>query len=301
VIVYSHPDCLQHSPGPGHPEAAARLSAVLDAIAEMGLTVQQAPAARREQLAAAHSDSMIDLLVRSAPSEGLVRIDADTVMSPASISAAIHAAGAGVAGVDDLLGKRSTRVFCAVRPPGHHSTRGEAMGFCLFNSIAVAAAHALQRGVERLTIIDFDVHHGNGTQDIFWNEPRVQYVSSHQSPLYPGTGADTETGRAGNVVNAGLPEGTDSHAFRHVWRSRLLPAIDRFGPQMLLISAGFDAHYLDPLAGLALREADFAWVTHELVVLANKHAQGRILSMLEGGYSLSALRESVKAHLQALC
>jgi acetoin utilization deacetylase AcuC-like enzyme len=273
---------------------------VLDAIGELGLTVQQAPPASRTQLARVHTEALIELLIRSAPKDGLARIDADTVMSPASISAAMHAAGAGVAGIDDLLDGRDQRVFCAVRPPGHHATRAAAMGFCLFNSIAVAAAHALSRGICRLAIIDFDVHHGNGTQDIFWNDPRVLYVSSHQAPLYPGTGLESETGEHRNIINVGLPEGTDSHMFRQVWRSQLLPAINRQAPQLILISAGFDGHYLDPLAGLALRETDFAWLSHELVMLANKHAGGRILSMLEGGYSLTALRESVKVHLDAL-
>ena len=190
--------------------------------------------------------------------------------------------------------------FCAVRPPGHHATADAAMGFCLFNNIAVAAAHALAAGLQRVTIADFDVHHGNGTQDIFWAEPRVQYVSSHQWPLYPGTGAESETGRSKNVLNASLPEGSGSTEFRKAWSERLLPAIAAFAPQLILVSVGFDGHYLDPLAGLALKGADFGWLTAEFVRLADISAQGRVLSMLEGGYSLTALRESVTAHLQAM-
>lgn len=300
MIVYSHPACLEHQPGPGHPEAPARLAAVLEAVAGMGLPVRPAPRVETADLVRVHTPGLVEGIRRHAPRHGLLRIDADTAMSAGSLEAAERAAGAAVAGVDDLLAGRSQRVFCAVRPPGHHATADQAMGFCLFNSVAVAAAHALAAGLERVTIVDFDVHHGNGTQDIFWSEPRVQYVSSHQWPLYPGTGADSETGASGNIVNGGLPGGSGAAEFRQLWGTRLLPAIRAFAPQLLLISAGFDAHYLDPLAGLGLNAADYYWLTVELVAIAEISAGGRVLSLLEGGYSLTALRESTVAHLTAL-
>ncbi|HKT40785.1 MAG TPA: histone deacetylase family protein, partial [Rhodanobacteraceae bacterium] len=228
------------------------------------------------------------------------RLDPDTVMSPGSLDAALHAAGAACAAVDAILAGETLRAFCAVRPPGHHATRDEAMGFCLFNSVAVAAAHALAvHGLARVAIVDFDVHHGNGTQAIFWREPRVLYASSHQMPLYPGTGAASEHGD-GNIVNAPLPPGAGSVEFRAVWEDQLLPELDRFRPQLLLISAGFDAHARDPLAQLNLETADYTWITQRLVELADRHADGRIASALEGGYDLDALRECTAVHVAAL-
>jgi acetoin utilization deacetylase AcuC-like enzyme len=228
-----------------------------------------------------------------------VRFDADTVMSPDSLEAALRAAGAVCAAVDAAIDGTAVRAFCAVRPPGHHATRNTAMGFCLFNNIAVGAAHALACGIERVAIVDFDVHHGNGSQAIFWSEPRVLYASTHQAPLYPGTGTRAETG-AGNIVNAPLPPRSGSAEFRNAFTQTVLPALHGFQPQLVMISAGFDAHRLDPLADLNLDADDYAWATRELVDIANKYASGRVVSSLEGGYSLTALRESTAAHVGAL-
>ena len=303
VALYSHPSCLEHDPGPGHPESPARLAAVLEALADprfAALPRLQAPQATREQIARVHARELIDSVTDDPPRTGWRRLDPDTVMSPASADAALRAAGAVCAAVDAVVGGAHRRAFCAVRPPGHHATHDTAMGFCLFNSVAVGAAHAIAvHGLERVAIVDFDVHHGNGTQDIFWSDPRVLYASSHQSPLYPGTGARSETG-AGNIVNAPLQPGAGSAEFRAAYESIVLPALDRFEPELVIISAGFDAHRLDPLANLALEADDYAWVTSRLVELAERHAQGRVVSSLEGGYSLTALRESTAAHAQAL-
>lgn len=300
--VYTHPACTRHDPGPGHAERPLRLVAVTESLREAfpdRLRWCEAPAASRGQLLRAHSDELL-ALVLDTPVDGPVQLDPDTVLAPGSAEAALRAAGAGVAAVDAVLKGEETRVFCAVRPPGHHATVHAAMGFCLFNNIAVAAAHACDKhGLARVAVIDFDVHHGNGTQAIFDNDPRVMYVSSHQMPLYPDTGYAHERG-VGNIVNAPLPAGTGSEGFRRVWRERLLPTLDGFRPQLVLISAGFDAHKRDPLAQIDLDGEDFAWLTAELVALAERHAQGRVVSMLEGGYDLAALRESAVAHVGAM-
>jgi acetoin utilization deacetylase AcuC-like enzyme len=302
VRVYTHPACTRHDPGPGHAERPLRLVAVTESLREAfpdRLRWCEAPAASRGQLLRAHSDELL-ALVLDTPVDGPVQLDPDTVLAPGSAEAALRAAGAGVAAVDAVLKGEETRVFCAVRPPGHHATVHAAMGFCLFNNIAVAAAHACDKhGLARVAVIDFDVHHGNGTQAIFDNDPRVMYVSSHQTPLYPDTGYAHERG-VGNIVNAPLPPGTGSEGFRRVWRERLLPTLDGFRPQLVLISAGFDAHKRDPLAQIELDGEDFAWLTAELVALAERHAQGRVVSMLEGGYDLAALRESAVAHVGAM-
>ncbi|MFI4970881.1 MAG: histone deacetylase family protein [Lysobacterales bacterium] len=303
VALYTHPSCLAHDPGPAHPESPTRLAAVLEALAGVrfaDLARIEAPRATREQLARVHHAAMIDGILENAPRQGWRRLDADTVMSPASPEAALRAAGAVCAAVDAAIAGRQRRAFCAVRPPGHHATPSAAMGFCLFNNIAIGAAHALAaHGLERVAIVDFDVHHGNGSQDIFWNEPRVLYASSHQWPLYPGSGARGETG-AGNILNVPLPTGAGSAEFRDAYEQIVLPALDAFAPQLMLISAGFDAHRLDPLARLNLVADDYAWVTGRLVELAERHARGRVVSGLEGGYSLVALRESAAAHVAAL-
>jgi acetoin utilization deacetylase AcuC-like enzyme len=303
VDVYTHSACLQHDTGPGHPESASRLAAVLRALESpscAALSRHDAPRATRDQLERVHSARQIDTILAAAPRVGLVRLDADTVLSSDSVEAALRAAGAACAAVDAIMSGTATRAFCAVRPPGHHATRDVAMGFCLFNSIAVAAAHALDEyALERVAIVDFDVHHGNGTADIFASDARVLYVSSHQSPLYPGTGATSEQG-VGNLVHAPLPANAGSAEFREAYESRLLPAIDRFAPQLILISAGFDAHRLDPLANLRLDTGDFDWVSRRLCELADRHAQGRVVSSLEGGYSLAALHEATLAHVNAL-
>jgi acetoin utilization deacetylase AcuC-like enzyme len=299
--IYSHPACIAHDPGPGHPECPERLLAVAEALraALPQLPWIEAPQAMRSQLQRVHSLELIAQIL-DAPVHGLRRLDADTAMSAQSAEAALRACGAGIAGVDAVMRGDARRAFCAVRPPGHHATADIAMGFCLFNAAAVAAAHALEvHGLTRVAIVDFDVHHGNGTQAIFESEERVMYLSSHQAAAYPGTGFANERG-VGNLVNVPLPAGSDGAAFRHAWRERLLPALAQFRPQLLLISAGFDAHRLDPLADLNLEAADFAWLSAELAAQARRSASGRVVSLLEGGYSLSALRECVVAHVAAL-
>jgi len=303
VALYTHAACLDHDPGPGHPETPARLAAVLEALDESAFPALRridAPRATRTQLSRVHVRRLIDSVIDHGPLHYWRMLDADTMMSPGSAEAAQRAAGAVCAAVDAAMSGESPRAFCAVRPPGHHATPDTAMGFCLFNNVAAGAAHALAaHGLERVAIVDFDVHHGNGTQDIFWSEPRVMYASSHQWPLYPGTGDRAETG-VGNIVNAPLPAGAGSKPFRDAWDKTVLPALDAFAPQLVLISAGFDAHQLDPLANLNLETDDYAWITRRLVDLANRHAEGRIVSSLEGGYSLEALRDSVAAHVSAL-
>jgi len=299
--VYTHAACLQHDPGPGHPESPARLEAVLDALHQALPRIQwfQAPLATREQIARVHHRDLI-AQVLDTPVSASLRLDADTVLSPGSAQAALRACGAGIAAVDAVLSTDAGQAFCAVRPPGHHATSHTAMGFCLLNNVAIAAAHALAaHGLQRVAILDFDVHHGNGTQAIFEHEPRVLYLSSHQSPLYPDSGRADETG-VGNVVNAPLPPRSGSQLFRAAWSEDLLPVLDGFAPELVLVSAGFDAHRLDPLADLQLESADYHWLSSEIAALAARHAQGRVVSLLEGGYSLTALRECSVAHLLGL-
>ena len=300
--VYTHPACLLHDTGPGHAESPQRLRAVTDGLRSAfpkQLDWREAPRASRGQLLRAHAPELLDIVLETRP-HGRALLDPDTVLSPDSDEAALRAAGAAVAAVDAALLGPSPRVFCAVRPPGHHATRDHAMGFCLFNNIAVAALHALEaHGLERVAIADFDVHHGNGSQAIFEHDKRVLFASSHQWPLYPDTGAFNDTGD-GNIVNAPLPAEADGAAFRAAWAERLLPALDAFKPQLLLVSAGFDAHRRDPLAQLRLETEDFAWISRELVRLASRHCGGRLVSTLEGGYDLDALRESSIAHVREL-
>jgi acetoin utilization deacetylase AcuC-like enzyme len=301
--LYTHSACLQHDPGPGHAERPARLRAVLQALdldRYAALDRVEAPLATREQLLRVHSVAHVDRILAGAPADGQYRLDGDTLMSPGSVEAAWRAAGANVAAVDAVLNGDCLRAFCVVRPPGHHATRDHAMGFCLFNNVAVAAAHALAaHGLKRVAIADFDVHHGNGTQAIFEREPRVLFVSSHQSPLYPGSGHEDERG-VGNIVNGPLSPGAGSHEFRELWDSVLLPRLDAFRPQLVLVSAGFDAHRDDPLADIRLGHEDYAWVTERLVALARSHASGRLVSTLEGGYDLAALAACASAHVSAL-
>lgn len=301
VRVYTHEACLAHDAGPGHVERPQRLIAVVAALREAfdDLDWQPAPRATREQLLRVHVPELVDLVLGARP-ETLLALDPDTMLSPHSGEAALRAAGAVVAAVDAACSGEALRAFCAVRPPGHHATADAAMGFCLFNNVAVAAAHALEaHGLQRVAIVDFDVHHGNGTQDIFAYEPRVFYASSHQWPLYPGTGAAHERG-GGNVRNAALPPGSGGERFRQAWEQALLPALDEFRPQLLLISAGFDGHWRDPLADLQLDAADLGWLTGRLAGLADAHAGGRMVSALEGGYDLQALAECSVAHVRAL-
>lgn len=301
--LYTHPACLQHDPGPGHAERPARLRAVLQALDQdryAALDRVEAPLATREQLLRVHSATHIERVLASVPTTGHHHLDEDTLMSPGSVEAALRAAGANVAAVDAVLNGDCQRAFCAVRPPGHHATRDQAMGFCLFNNIAVAAAHALTaHGLKRVAIADFDVHHGNGTQAIFERDPRVLFVSSHQSPLYPESGREDERGM-GNIVNGTLSPGAGSHEFRELWDAVLLPRLDAFRPQLVLVSAGFDAHRDDPLADIRLGHEDYAWVTARLAGLARAHAGGRLVSTLEGGYDLAALAACASAHVSAL-
>lgn len=301
--LYTHASCLQHDPGPAQPESPARLRAVLQALDHdrfAAIDRVEAPRATREQLLRVHTPEHVERILAIAPDEGTVRLDEDTLMSPGSAEAALRAAGAVVAAVDAVLGSDGGQAFCAVRPPGHHATPDRAMGFCLFNNVAVGAAHAIaEYGLKRVAIADFDVHHGNGTQDIFAREPRVLFISSHQMPLYPETGRADERG-VGNIVNAPLSPGDGSYEFRELWESTLLPKLHAFKPQLLLISAGFDAHRNDPLADLRLGSEDYAWITQRLVDVARAHAQGRVVSTLEGGYNLLALSTSAAAHVGEL-
>jgi acetoin utilization deacetylase AcuC-like enzyme len=301
--LYTHAVCLQHDPGPGHAESPARLRAVLKALDHDRFAVidrVEAPRATREQLLRVHTADHVDRILSITPADETVRLDEDTLMSSASAQAGLHAAGALVAAVDAVMKGSANRAFCAVRPPGHHATSDTAMGFCLFNNVAVAAAHALAaHGLKRVAIADFDVHHGNGTQDIFEREPRVLFLSSHQSPLYPGTGRAEEKG-VGNIINAPLSAGDGSYEFRELWDGVLLPRLHAFKPQLLLISAGFDAHRNDPLADIRLQTEDYAWITERLVDVARTHADGRVVSTLEGGYDLTALAASASAHVAAL-
>ncbi|HEY0199750.1 MAG TPA: histone deacetylase family protein [Rhodanobacter sp.] len=301
--LYTHPACLLHDPGPGHAEQPARLLAVLQALDQdrfAALDRVEAPLATREQLLRVHDAAHIERILAGAPKEGFIRLDEDTLMSPGSADAALRAAGAVIAAVDHAMSGENRRAFCAVRPPGHHATGAHAMGFCLFNNIAVAAAHALQQhGLKRVAIADFDVHHGNGTQAIFEREPRVLFVSSHQSPLYPGTGGEDEHG-VGNIVNGTLSPGAGSLEFRELWDHLLLPRMHAFKPQLVLVSAGFDAHRNDPLADIRLGKEDYAWITGQLLALSQRHAAGRLVSTLEGGYDLAALATSTAAHVDEL-
>ena len=304
-FLISHPSFLAHDTGDYHPERPDRLRAVLAALDDAAiahLVSVVAPAATIEQLVRVHPQEYVAAILGVRPPAGeLVQIDADTIMSTESAEAARHAAGAVVAGVDAVMRDAAQTVFAAVRPPGHHALPSIPGGFCLFNSVAVGALHAQAvYGLERVAIVDFDVHHGQGTQAIVEADPRLFYASSHQSPLYPGTGSARERGVAGNVINVPLAAGSGSAEFRAAWGDRILPALDVFAPELLIVSAGFDAHRRDPLAQLNVETGDFGWLTGELVAIADRHAQGRIVSALEGGYDLEALAESVVAHVQAL-
>ena len=301
MLAWTHPACLAHDTGPDHPERPARLQVVLDALHRHcpGLEWHEAPAARRGDLCRVHSAEMVDQVLLPVTA-GIHHLDAETVVSPGSARAALHAAGAGIAAVDAVMAGPQRTGFCAVRPPGHHATGDTPMGFCLLNNIAVAAAHARDRhGLERIAIVDFDVHHGNGTQAIFRDDPAVAYFSTHQSGLYPHTGHGRERG-LGNLHNVLLPPGSGGFRFRNTWADQLLPLLDDFRPQLLLVSAGFDGHLSDPLADLMLDAEDFAWLSAELLAIAGRHGQGRLVSMLEGGYNLDALAECSVAHVRAL-
>lgn len=298
----THPSSLRHDMGADHPECPARIHAIEDQLIASGLLPflyrHEAPAASKEQLARVHSVDYIESIFRISPQSGLVYLDADTAMNPHSLEAALHAAGAAVKAVDLVMSGEAENAFCNIRPPGHHAGHSSAAGFCIFNNVAVAAAHALEHhGLQRVAIADFDVHHGNGTDEIFNADTRVMLCSTFRHPYYPYAGTESANE---HIINVPLAAGASGAEFRAAVTEQWLPALERFQPQLLLISAGFDAHREDDMGGLALREADYAWVTEELKNLAKRHAGGRIVSTLEGGYALHALGRSAMAHIKVL-
>jgi len=304
TLLYYHPACLDHDPGHGHPERPDRLRAVMQALSHPDfakLERRDAPMADPGLLTLGHPPDFVDRILGMIPPMGRAMIDGDTVVSPGSREAALRAAGAVFAAVDAVAAGEARNAFCAVRPPGHHAEPQQAMGFCLFNQVAVAGIHArANHGIERVAVVDFDVHHGNGTQAMYEHDPNLFYASTHQWPLYPGTGSSEEHGVDGNIVNAPLQPGAGSADFRRAFERIVLPALDAFKPGMILISAGFDAHQDDPLASLNLVEDDYAWATTQMCRLADKHCNGRVVSSLEGGYDLRALGASTAAHVRAL-
>ena len=302
ISIISHPDCALHEMGSNHPESPDRLIAIQDRLIASGLDLllqhHNAPLATREQLCRVHDADYVEQIFRLSPQQGHVEIDPDTSMNPHTVTAALRAAGAMVLGVDLVMSGENSAAFCNTRPPGHHAEHNKAMGFCIFNNIAVGAAHALHDyNLERVAIVDFDVHHGNGTEDIFKDEPKVLLCSIFQHPFYPYTGSNTQSE---HIINVPLAAGTDGMKFREVVNSHWLPKLEAFQPELILISAGFDAHIEDEMSGLHLVEEDYGWVTAQIKIIADKYAQGRIVSTLEGGYALSALGRSAAAHIKAL-
>jgi acetoin utilization deacetylase AcuC-like enzyme len=304
TLLITHPAGLNHLTPLGHPERPDRLRALDEVFGEERFQMLQrveAPSVPLETIALCHPMDYIEQIRAVSPKEGMVRLDADTAMSPGSLEAAMRAVGGAVHAVDEVIGKRAANAFCCMRPPGHHTETARPMGFCIFNTAAIAARHAQDRhGIGRAAIVDFDVHHGNGSQEIFWSDSTVMYCSTHEMPLYPGTGAVSERGEHDNIVNAPLRAGDAGEAFRAAFESRILPRLAAFGAELIIISAGFDAHRRDPLANLQLVEADFAWATQKLMEVADKTAQGRVVSVLEGGYDLEGLSQSAAAHVTAL-
>ncbi len=304
TLLITHPASLKHEMPPGHPERIERIRAVEQALEDerfAGLIRATAPLGLLEQVTLCHPLAFAQAVIAASPETGLVQIDADTLMSPGTIEAALRGVGAATLAVDEVMRGAAANAFCATRPPGHHAESDKAMGFCFFNSAAIAARHAQKaHGLERVAIVDWDVHHGNGTQEIFWDDPSVLYASTHEMPLYPGTGAPSERGQHGTIVNAPLRAGDASAEFREAFEAALLPRIEAFAADLIIISAGFDAHWRDPLANINLKEADFAWATQKLMEIADRHAKGRVISVLEGGYDLEALSRSAAAHVMAL-
>jgi acetoin utilization deacetylase AcuC-like enzyme len=299
--IITHKDCLKHINPPGHPEKVERLEYILDALTPLGFDIIAAPLVADDDLLRVHSQSHISAIQASVPKSGWTSLDNDTHVCPDTLTAALRSAGGAIRAVDMVMADEVQSVFVATRPPGHHCERETPMGFCFFGNVALAAKHALDHhGLSRVAIVDFDVHHGNGTQDLVEGDARILFASTHQMPLYPGTGHAHETGGYGNVVNVPLIEGAGTDAFRAAMMEKILPAVDTWAPELLLISAGFDAHKADPLAGMELDETDFAWVTKELCLLAKKHSNGRVVSCLEGGYDVDALASSVVSHVKAL-
>ncbi len=303
LALISHPDCLGHIEIPGHAEQRARLTTVLEALdaARLNMVSVTAPLAKREALLLVHGADYVDQVLNCEPDEGWHKLDPDTALSPGSVNAALRAVGALIAGVDGVMANTFERAFCAVRPPGHHARPEAAMGFCLFNSVAIAAKYAQQHyGLKRVAVVDFDVHHGNGTQEMFWDEAGLLYASIHQADFYPGTGQAHEHGGQGRIINAPMPAGTGSTSWRQAYENTIHPALQSFSPELLLLSAGFDGHTDDPLAQFNLCSDDFSWITAKLVDLARETANGRVVSALEGGYDLSALGQCSVAHVKAL-
>lgn len=304
TLLLSHPACLNHLTPAGHPERPDRLRAIDQALENekfQSLARVEAPLGPLDVIALCHPMDYVEAIRDASPAEGLVRLDADTSMSPGSFEAALRAVGGAKLAVDEVMTGKAVNAFVATRPPGHHTETARPMGFCLFNNAAIAARYAQKtHGVERAAVVDFDVHHGNGSQDIFWSDKSVMYCSTHEMPLYPGTGAVGERGEFNTIVNAPLSAGDGGDAFREAFETAILPRLREFKPDVFIISAGFDAHTRDPLANLNLVEADFSWVTKKLMEIADTSAKGRVISLLEGGYDLQALSRSVAAHVSAL-
>ncbi|WP_209506984.1 MULTISPECIES: histone deacetylase family protein [unclassified Ruegeria] len=301
TALLTHADCLGHVTPQGHPEQVARLEHILHALEGLDLKRVTAPLAADDDLLRVHPENHIRDIRSSRPSDGFAQIDGDTFMSPGSLDAAYRAAGAAVQAVDLVLGGEASNAFCAIRPPGHHAEAEKAMGFCLFGNAALAAKHALDyHGLKRVAVVDFDVHHGNGTQDLLWDEDRALVITSQQMPLWPGSGRPDETGAYDNVLNIPLAPGTGGAEMRSAYETQAFPRLRAFRPELVIISAGFDAHQDDPLANLNWSTGDFAWITAELCGIADEVCQGRILSTLEGGYDLNALAEATRAHVEEL-
>ncbi len=306
MIIYTHSDCQLKDNGFNHPERKERLDTIIDSIKQIKnfkINFKEAPIAEMEFISLVHPRKHIEKIFYNIPKKGLIGVEkepyADTMLCPNSKNAILRSCGAGIAAVDDLMAKNE-KIFCAVRPPGHHAEKNKAMGFCFINNVAVAARYLQKKyQVNKIAIIDFDVHHGNGTQEIFYNDETIAYASSHEFPLFPGTGSENETG-VGNIFNATLRSGVKGEEFLKIFDSKILKPIDTFKPEIILISAGFDAHERDPLANINLKSEDFFDITKRIVDLANIHSRGRVISFLEGGYDLLALSESVKHHLLAL-
>ncbi len=302
ISIITHSDCLLHDPGAGHPENPQRLAGIMSALQASDISamleVSEAPLGSDAQVLLAHDEFHLEKIRQTAPDEGEASLDADTHMSPGSLNAALRAVGAVCQGVDSLMAARAETIFCATRPPGHHATAHQAMGFCLFNHVAIAALYARQKyNLRRIAIVDFDVHHGNGTQDIMRGQDGIFYISTHQSPLYPGSGEISEN-RNNNILNVPLHGGTGHNTYASIFEEQIIPVLEAWQPELLLVSAGFDAHQADPLAGMALTDETYQWLGSQLKAIANTYCGGKLLSVLEGGYNLDVLPGSVIAYLQ---